>query len=240
VPAATDLPARAAAVYDAIYAAYGTGWEDPAGVDRRRSGLADEAVRLAGIAVELLPDDPEAHGLLALLLHSRARRAARRSDDGRFVPLADQDPARWSAPDVERAEHHLTLALERAQLGRFQLHAAIQSVHNRRAATGATDWAAIARLYDGLVAFDPSVGTLVARAAAHVEADGPEAGRVALAALDPTVADGYQPYWVLRAELAQRAGCGAEATAAAERAVSLTHDDAVAAHVRQRYLTATR
>lgn len=239
LPSRQQLPERAAAVYDAVYAAYGTGWNDPHGLDRRNHGLSDEAVRLAGIVAELLPDDAEAHGLIALLLHSRARQAARRTPDGRFVPLGEQDVTRWSRNDIDRAERHLTSALALRRLGPYQLHAAIQSVHNRRAVTGSTDWAAIVRLYDGLLTFDPSIGTLVARAAASAEASGPAAGAAALDAIDEDALEDYQPHWVLRAELARRTGHTVEMTAAATTALALTGDAAVAAHLRARYCVVT-
>lgn len=237
VPTPDQLPERATAVLDAIYAAYGTGWDDPAGHDPRRSGLTEESIRLATIVTDLLASDPEAHGLLALLLHSRARQGARRGDDGRFVPLGEQEPSRWSRDDIERAEGHLSAALALDHLGRYQLHAAIQSVHNRRAATGSTDWPAIARLYDGLVAFDPSVGTRVARAAAIAEASGPAAGLAALDAIDAVDAMlTYQPHWVLRAELLHRTGQPVAAAAAAGTAIGLTRDPAVDVHLRARYI----
>lgn len=237
VPTAAQLPERASAVLDAIYAAYSAGWDDPAGLDPRRRGLTDEAIRLAVVLAELLPDDAEAHGLLALLLHSRARRRARRTDDGRFVPLGEQDPALWSRADIERAEHHLSTALRLGDLGRYQLHGAIQSVHNRRAATGATDWPAITSLYDGLVALDPALGTRVARAAAVAEARGPQAGLAELDAIDDDAAmPAYQPQWVLRAELFRRTGHDGAAAAAAAQALELTRDPAVAAYLRARYV----
>ena len=236
LPSAEQLPQRTAAVLDAVYAAYGTGWDDATGADPKRRGLTAEAIRLATILVELQPHEPEAHGLLALLLHSDARRDARRAPDGSFVPLAEQDVARWSRPTVERAEHHLSVALSLGRVGPYQLHAAIQSVHNRRAATGTTDWGAIAALYAGLAALDPSVGTRVARAAAVMEAAGATEAASLLDAMDDAddadVAT-YQPYWVLRAELAARTG--ADPSEPLARAVELTSETAVRAHLEGRF-----
>jgi RNA polymerase sigma-70 factor (ECF subfamily) len=226
-----DLPARTMSVLDAIYAAFGTGWDDPAGNDPTRRGLTLEAIRLARIVVELLPDDAEARGLLAMMLHSEARRPARRGPDGGFVPLADQDVALWSADLIFEAEQHVTLAAARRVLGPFQLQAAIQSIHNRRAMTGLTDWASIATLYDGLVALEPSIGARVARAAAHGEADGPHRGIALLDEIDAPIATSYQPYWVTRAHLLAAAGDLAEARGATVRAIGLTTDPAVRRHL---------
>lgn len=174
MPDSSELPDRLGFVLDAIYAAYGTGWDDAAGLDPKRTGLASEAIHLATTLAELLPDEPEAHGLAALVLHSDARADARRDIDGRFVPLSEQDVSRWSRDAIDRAEHHLARAFACRVVGPYQLQAAIQSVHNRRAATGTTDWAAISALYDGLQRLAPSTGATVARAAAHLHADGPD------------------------------------------------------------------
>lgn len=231
VPAANELPARTASVLDAVYAAFGTGWDDPDGTDAKRRGLTEEAIRLARLVVELLPEDAEARGLLALMLHSEARRPARRADDGSFVPLAEQDVSRWSPPMMTEAEHQLAVASRLRRIGPYQLHAAIQSVHNRRILTGATDWRSIARLYDGLVELQPSIGALVARAAAHGEAENPAAGLALLDAIDESLVATYQPYWVTRAHLLVGTGDRAAAREAATRAIGLTTDDAVRRHL---------
>jgi RNA polymerase sigma-70 factor (ECF subfamily) len=219
VPAPEQLPERLEFVLDAIYAAYGTGWDE-------RSGLVDEAVRLARLVTELLPDEPEAHGLLSALLHGAARERARRADDGTFVPLDEQDVRRWSPALMAEAERHLSAAAAHRTPGPYQLQAAIQSVHNRRAVTGATDWASIAALYDGLVAYTPSIGAQVARAAAHMQNGAPTA---ALAMLDALDAPTYQPYWVVRAHCLHRTG--ADPTAATQIALGLTEDPALRAHL---------
>ena len=172
IPAAEQIPQRLEAVLDAIYAAYGSSWEDAAGTDRKAVGLAEEAIWLARVLRDQVPEDPEVHGLLALMLHCEARRPARRSADGKFVPLSEQDPREWLAPLMDEAERELVAAARHARLGRFQLEAAIQSVHAERAHSGRTDWKAIARFYDQLVRVAPSLGAAVGRAAAHAEADG--------------------------------------------------------------------
>ena len=229
VPEPADLPDRLEAVLDAIYAAYGTGWEDAAGADPRRSGLATEAIWLARLATALLPREPEALGLLALMLHCEARRPSRRDSTGAYVPLSEQDTARWDRAMTDEAESVLLKAAAFRQPGRFQLEAAIQSAHARRAIDGVTDWAAIVQLYDQLVRVAPGVGAQVSRAAALSMTEGAPAG---LAALDniasPAVGD-YQPYWAVRAHLLAERG---ELTAAREayaRAIGLSEDERVRA-----------
>jgi RNA polymerase sigma-70 factor (ECF subfamily) len=232
VPDADELASRLDAVLDAVYAAYGTGWDDVDGLDPGRAHLVEEAIRLARLLVELLPEEPECLGLLALLLHSSARTDARRTADGRYVPLGSQDVGRWSRPAIEEAEQVLAAALALGGPGPYQLQAAIQSVHNLRAATGRTDWQAISRLYDGLVRLAPSVGALVARAAAHREVHGPEVALDLLRELPDASVAGYQPYWVLRAHCERDLQIATAADSAA-RAIGLTASPYVAAHLRE-------
>lgn len=231
LPAAADLPARLGAVNDAIYAAYGTGY------DRRENDLTGEAVRLATILGALAPDEPEVHGLLALMLHGQARAAARRDREGRFVPLEEQDTGRWDRDLMARAERRLTRALALGRPGPYQLQAAIQSLHNRRVVDGTTERAAIAALYDGLLRWTPTVGVRTARARAHAQAFGPAAGLALLDELagDSPAAAGYQPYWVTRAACLLDAGDPRSAAGAAERAIALTEDDALRRHLTERY-----
>lgn len=225
VPGPEQLPGRLESVLDAIYAAYGTGWDDPTGA----RGLTAEALRLAGLAAALLPDEPEAHGLAAALLHGEAREGARRDADGRFVPLDEQDVTRWSPQRMAAAERHLSAAAAHRSPGPYQLQAAIQSVHNRRAVTGGTDWASIAVLYDGLVTHTPSIGAQVARAAAHMQAGDPATALRMLDALGSTPVAAYQPFWVVRAHCLHRTG--ADPTPAARVALGLTEDPAVRRHL---------
>lgn len=236
LPDRVDLEPRVAAVLDGVYAAYGTGWEDPLGSDPARSGLADEAVRLAELICELLPDHAESRGLVALLLHSHARAGARRDPVGRMVTLDRQDTRRWSKELIERGDEHLGVALSLRSPGPYQLHGVIQSLHNQRASRGTTDWPSIALIYDSLVGFDATVGAAVARAAAHLEASGPERARDLLDAIDPDAVGDYQPYWAVRAEVVSRLGAPApEIEAARLRAISLASDPAVVAHLLDRY-----
>lgn len=225
VPQPADAPARIDGVLSAIYAAYGTAWEDIAGADPRLAGLAEEALWLARLVATLLPDAPEAKGLLSLILHCEARRAARRGADGVFVPLHAQDVARWSRPMIAEAEALLRAAAGQAAPGRFQAEAAIQSLHAHQRLTGARFAAPLARLYDHLAAMAPTTGVLVARAVAHGEAHGAAAG---LAQLDAIAgAAGYQPWWAARARLCWLAGDADTAWSAARRAAGLSTDPSV-------------
>lgn len=238
IPERAELPERLAAVLDAIYAIYAEGWSDPAGTQARRRGLADEALWLGRLLVSLLPGEPEALGLLALMLHADARRAARRDDQGRFVPLDQQDPARWDAPQIDEAEALLLAASRRGRFGRYQLEAALQSAHAARRLTGVTDWAAIVQLYDALIALTGSVVAAVNRAVAVAEVEGAAAG---LAALDTLAADArlaeYQPWWAARAALLARTGRTQEARSAYERAIGLESDPTVRRFLQERMNT---
>ena len=227
IPDRHELPSRLESVLDAIYAAYGRGWEDVAGADPRRQGLAEEAIWLGRLVTTLLPDEPEADGLVALMLHCEARREARRDAGGGYVPLNLQDVARWSRPMIEEAEARLLAASKAKRPGRFQLEAAIQSVHARRAVTGSTDWEAIALLYEGLVRLAPTTGARVGQAAALAEARGAEAGLAALEGIPKEDIGAYQPYWALTAHLLKRLGRAGASRRAYERAVGLSEDPAV-------------
>src|SRR5262245_23393071 len=227
VPDRAELPARLEAVLEAIYAAYGAGWDDVAGADPRRRDLGAEALWLARLVTRLLPAEPEARGLLALTLHCEARRASRRGRDGAFVPLSEQDVALWSRPMIAEAERELTRAAAHQAPGRFQLEAAIQSVHAQRAVTGRTDWDAVALLYEGLVRHSDALGARVGRAAALGTARGPEAGLAALDAITATAVTAYQPYWAVRAHLLAELGHAAAADEAYARAVELSEDPEV-------------
>jgi RNA polymerase sigma-70 factor (ECF subfamily) len=229
VPGRAELGPRLQAVLEAVYAAYGTSWDDVAGADARLRGLADEAVWLARVLVRLLPNEPEAHGLLALLLHCEARRGARRGSDGAYVPLSEQDVARWSRPLIDEAEATLGAAAALGRIGRFQLEAAIQSVHAQRARTGRTEWEAIALFYEELVRHTPALGARVGRAAALGNARGAAAGLAALEAMASEPVQAYQPYWAVRAHLLAEAGADGAAREAFGRAVALSDDEAVRA-----------
>ena len=228
VPAGADLRERLDAVLEAVYAAYAEGWVDPTGADARRRNLADEAIWLGRLLASLLPHEPEALGLLSLMLHAHARRHARRDAQGAYVPLTQQDPARWDAALIDEAEALLQRAGALQGVGRYQLEAAVQSAHAVRRRTGKTDWPAIERLYEGLFTLTASPVVAINRAIALAEIRGPHAGLVALDALsgEERLLE-YQPYWAARAGLLARTGARAAADAAYERAIGLERDPAV-------------
>ncbi len=234
VPQERELPQRLDAVLEAIYAAFGIGWDDMAGADQPGRDLAEEAIWLARVLLQLLPDKAEVRGLLALMLHCEARRGARRTPDGRYVPLSDQDTKQWSLPLIDEAERHLTEAFSQGRSGRFQLEAAIQSVHAERARSGRIDWAAIAVFYEQLIRISPTLGTRTGYAAAIAEARGPEAGLAVLDGIDPDDISAYQPYWAVRAHLLRRLGKSSEAIGAFDRAIGLAEDPAVRDFLLQR------
>jgi predicted RNA polymerase sigma factor len=227
IPDQRELPQRLDAVLGAIYAAFGIGWDDMVGVDQRGRDLAEESIWLARVLLELMPNEAEVQGLLALMLHCEARRGARRARDGRYIPLSEQDPALWSLPLVEEAEHHLGEAYKQGRSGRFQLEAAIQSVHADQARSGRIDWAAIALFYKQLIHVSPSVGGKTGYAAAVAEVNGPEAGLAILDAIEVAVVSAYQPYWAVRAHRLRRLGRTPEAVNAYNRAIGLAEDPAV-------------
>jgi RNA polymerase sigma-70 factor (ECF subfamily) len=227
IPQERDLQERLDAVLEAIYAAFGIGWDDMTGADQRGRDLAEEAMWLARVLLQLMPGEAEVRGLLALMLHCEARRPARRGPDGRYIPLSEQDPKQWSRPLIDEAERHLGEAFTQGRSGRFQLEAAIQSVHAERARTGRTDWAAIALFYEGLIRISPTLGTRAGYVAAVAEANGPEAGLAVLESIDPDSVSHYQPYWAVRAHLLHRLGKTREASDAYERAIGLAEDPAV-------------
>lgn len=227
VPEARELPARLDAVLEAVYGAFGLGWDDMAGADQSGPGLAEEAIWLARVLIELMPGEAEIHGLLALMLHCEARRPARRDPDGYYVPLSEQDPTLWSRPLIEEAERHLAIAFKQDRSGRFQLEAAIQSVHADRINSGKIEWTAIAGFYQQLVRVHPTTGSRTAYAAALAEAQGPAAGIAALDSIDPASVSAYQPYWALRAHLLQLLGRCSDAQPAYDRAIGLAQDTTV-------------
>ncbi len=235
IPERADLRGRLDAVLEAIYAAYTEGWSDPVGTGLRRRNLATEAIWLGRLVASLLPDEPEALGLLALMLHTEARRDARRDADGAFVPLDEQDTARWNAATIDEAEAMLHRASRMNAIGRYQLEAALQSAHAVRRIAGRVDWDAILALYDALLAMTGSPVVAINRAIAVAETQGPEAGLAALDshADDPRLSQ-YQPFWAARAELLVRTGQAQEAGIAYERAIGLETDPAIRAFLQRR------
>lgn len=234
VPEGDALTERLGDVLDAIYAAFGVAWHDVVQGADRMLDLTEEAIWLARVLVDVLPDAAEPRGLLALMLHSDARRSARRDDQGRFVPLHAQDVTRWDTARMDEADRQLHEAARRRRPGPYQLEAAIQAAHASRRHIGEVPWPAIADLYAALVVLAPSLGTRVGHAAALAEAHGPEAALARLDALQSADVQTYQPYWALRAHLLARIGAWALARDAYARAGGLVTDGAVREFLRER------
>jgi RNA polymerase sigma-70 factor (ECF subfamily) len=235
IPQPEEIPARLGAVLDAIYAAFAEGWIDAAGTDIARRDLTEEVLFLATLVVELLPAEPEALGLLALMLHAEARRHARRNSVGEYVPLAEQDPALWNQGMIEQAEALLLRASTLGAIGRYQLEGAIQSAHVSRRRTGRDNWAQVVQLYDALLALSGSPVVAINRALALAQIQGPGAAMDAIQSLatNARLAE-YQPYWAARAELLAKAGARSEARDAYEIAIGLERDPAVRRFLQQR------
>jgi RNA polymerase sigma-70 factor (ECF subfamily) len=235
IPEREGIHGRLEAVLDAIYAAFAEGWTDPAGTDVVRRGLTDESFFLSRLVAELLPEEPEALGLLSLMLHAEARRHARRNGDGEYVPFADQNTKLWDWRMIVEAEALLRRAGAFGSVGRYQLEAALQSAHVYRRCAGQPNWEAVAQLYDALTALTGSPVVAVNRALALAESQGAGA---ALQALQEVAADArlteYQPYWAARAELLARTGSHAEARHAYEMAIGLERDPAVRRFLQRR------
>lgn len=227
LPESRELIIRLQAVLEAIYAAYTSGWESISGSDPRLKGLAEEAIWLARLCVQLMPEEPEAKGLLALLLYCEARRNARRTQNGAYIPLVQQDTTLWSRSMIEEAEGELAQAGKLKVLGRFQLEAAIQSIHVERAVTQRVNWDALALLYAGLIQLSPTLGALVSHAAAIAEAKGFKHGLELLEVLPSEKVKNYQPYWALKAHLLKNLGDRGSAQKAYTLAIGLTEDAAI-------------
>ncbi|WP_117193383.1 RNA polymerase sigma factor [Rhizobium terrae] len=235
LPDRVDMPERLDAVLEAIYAAFSEGWTDPSGTESRRRGLAEEAIWLGRLVVALLPDEPEALGLLALMLHLEARREARRTDAGGYVPLADQDPAKWDGKLIDEAEDILLAASHRGKIGRYQLEAAVQSAHAIRRQGFEPDWPMLEALYGHLLTLTGSPVVAINRAVVIASSRSVEAGLAALEAAggDERLA-AYQPYWAARADLLARAGRKEEADAAYGQAIGLETDPAIRSFLEER------
>jgi RNA polymerase sigma-70 factor (ECF subfamily) len=235
IPEREELGERLDAVLAAIYAVFAEGWADAAGTDVARRDLAEEGIFLGRLVMELLPGEPEALGLVALMLHAEARRRARRDARGEYVPLAEQDTSLWDTAMIDEAESLLHDASRLGAIGRYQLEAALQSAHVHRRLTNAPNWPHVVQLYDALLAMSESPVVAINRALAVAEMRGPDA---ALAALDEVAADPrlieYQPYWAARAALLTKTGAHTEARRAYDVAIGLERDDAVRRFLQQR------
>ena len=228
IPSREELPDRLSAVLDAIYAAFTEGWTDPGGTDVIRRGLTEEVFFLVTLLTDLLPEEPEPLGLLALMLHAEARRSARRTPDGGYIPFTHQDLALWDWQKIAHAEHLLRRAVALDSIGRYQLEGALQSAHVHRRYTGQPNWQQIVQLYDALYALAPTPVVAINRALALAELEGAPA---ALESIAPLASDdrltAYQPYWAARADLLARTGATAEAHRAYDIAIGLETDPAI-------------
>ena len=235
IPEHEEIPGRLDTVLDAIFAAFTEGWTDPGGTDVVRRDLTEEALFLARLVTELLPEEPEALGLLALMLHAEARRRARRNLHGEYVPLAEQDSELWDSQMIFEAEALLRRASALGSIGRYQLEGALQSAHVYRCRTGHVNWADVLQLYDELFAFTGSPVVAINRALAIAEMHGASAGLDAMqeVAADSRLAE-YQPYWAARAELLAKTGAHQEARHAYEIAIGLERDPSVRRFLQQR------
>lgn len=230
VPDREELPARVAAVLEAIYAAYAKAWNDSG--EAQASPLAGEAIWLGQLVAALLPDEPEARGMLALMLYSEARRPARRDAEGRYAPLEQQDVALWDLEQIDQAEALLRQASAGGASGRYQIEAAIQSAHVARRLTGVGNWPVVVALYELLAAYAPSPVVTLNRAMALAQVEGPVAGLAAIADLadDRRMAD-YQPYWAALGHLHAQHGRREDAHEALTLALGLSADPAVRAYL---------
>ncbi len=234
LPPRQELDQRVPEVLNALYAAYNAAHDEPRDGDLPTRALASEAIELAEVVTRLLPQQPEAWGMRALLLLSHARRDARRDGAGRYVPLDQQDCDLWDKSMIREGDRFLREAAKFSTPGRFQLEAAIQSVHVDRAQTGITNWQAILSLYDVLVRVRPTVGASVGRAAAVCYVEGPEAAIQQLELIDQRLVPEHQPYWAVKADVLARAGKSGLAIAAYDRAMALTDDPTVRAFLLER------
>lgn len=227
LPEADEMPGRLHEVLEAVYAAYGTSWEKSSAGTDAWTELTAEALFLGRLLVQALPQEPEAKGLLALMLHCEARRHARRDSAGNFLPLDQQDVRRWSREMIVEAESLLIAASRAGRFGRFQCEAAIQSVHVQRPLTGRLEHAALTTLYALLVEHCPSVSARVGYAAALLEMGRPSEALAALAAVEAADASRYQPYGVTRARVQEALGDREAAQSALQRALALTNEPAL-------------
>jgi RNA polymerase sigma-70 factor (ECF subfamily) len=219
VPRDADLPARVASVLSVVYLVFTEGHTATSGTELGRPDLAAEAIRLGRAVVDLMPDEPEAKGLLALMLLAEARRPARTDAAGDPVLLADQDRTLWDAGLIAEGHSLVRECLRRNAPGPFQIQAAINAVHTDAASAADTDWAQIVTLYDQLLAVLPTDVVRLNRAVAVAEVEGPGAG---LRLVEGLNLGGYHAFHVVRADLLARLGRAAEAAAALDRARALT------------------
>ena len=223
VPAEADLPGRLAAVLAVVYLIFNEGYAATSGDRLDRADLRAEAIRLGRLLVELMPDEPEAMGLLALMLLTESRRAVRTGPDGALVLLADQDRTRWDRGLIADGQDLVRRCLRRGQPGPYQIQAAINAVHSDAASAAATDWNQIVQLYDQLMTVTPGPVVALNRAVAVAEVQGPA---VALTLVDELDLDRYYLFHAIRADLLRRLGRAPEAEEAYQAAIGGTRNAA--------------
>jgi len=223
VPRDHDLPQRLPDVLAVVYLVFNEGYTASAGDSLTRQDLTAAAIRLARLVHALMPDEPEASGLLALLLLTESRHAARTTTDGTLVPLADQDRARWDRPLITEGQRIVRACLRRNQPGPYQIQAAIAAVHSDATSAARTDWRQVLALYDQLTVIAPTPVVTLNRAIALAELSGPA---VALAAIEDLPLDAYHLYHATRADLLRRLSRTADAIAAYDRAIALAENAA--------------
>jgi RNA polymerase sigma-70 factor (ECF subfamily) len=231
VPKEADLPDRLSAVLAVIYLIYNESHVASTGERLDRADLGAEAIRLGRLLAELMPDEPEAHGLLALMLLLESRRGARSTSGGELVRLADQDRRRWDPDLIAEGQAIVRECLRRNAPGSYQIQAAINAVHSDAATVEATDWHQIVQLYDQLLAIAPTPVVALNRAVAVAEIEGPEAGLALVDALD---LDGYHLFHAIRADLLRRLGRADESALAYAAAIERTDNAAERDYLRRR------
>jgi RNA polymerase sigma-70 factor (ECF subfamily) len=231
VPAEADLPGRLAAVLAVVYLIFNEGYTASSGDRLVRGDLCAEAIRLGRLLVELMPDEPEALGLVALMVLTESRRAARTGPDGSLVLLADQDRARWDRELIAEGQDLVRCCLRRGRPGAYQIQAAIHAVHSDAPAAAVTDWGQILQLYDQLLVVAPGPVVALNRAVAVAEVQGPAA---ALTLVDGLDLDRYYLHHAIRADLLRRLGRPGEAAQAYSEALALTGNAAERAYLAAR------
>ncbi|MEL6937988.1 MAG: DUF6596 domain-containing protein [Cyanobacteria bacterium J06598_1] len=236
LPSGVNLAERSHAVLQAIYAAYNADWTAANGSDCKQLGLSQEAMWLAELCAQLMPDEPEAYGLLALIRYCESRRSARKTPEGRYVPLLEQDTTLWSRKLISEAELALKQAASYQCLGGFQLEAAIQSIHAQRLHTGHVDWKQLSQLYAGLIQIAPTVGAHVGYVAVIAHTQSAAKALVQLNSIQDKGLQTYQPYWAVKADLLKQVGEIEKAKQAYSQAIGLSEDPAVRAFLSEKSL----